>query len=188
MAVVWLTLLVLKSDMFPASWPLDKAVKVCLWNPWVLIADQQLCFHLLDIPVLRDSGICTVWQCRLSPINSNIASWDLHPHRSHLGYYISRRRLHVFPLNITSHFVDYMYHHIMQLYLVIITLNLFLCVCGCVPVSVCGHVCSKGCRPVLIMDKGGGETSSNLLPVSAVSNLASSNGWLANGRAIPMGQ
>ena len=36
--------------------------------------------------------------------------------------------------------------------------------------------------------KGGGETSSNLLPVSAVSNLASSNGQLANGRAIPKGQ
>lgn len=53
------------------------------------------------------------------------------------------------------------------------------CVCVCV---------QKLGRAVLIMDKGGGETSSNLLPESAVSNLASSNGQAANGRAIPQGQ
>lgn len=55
--------------------------------------------------------------------------------------------------------------------------------------TVLGWGCvQRLCRAALIMDKGGGETSSNLLPVSAVSNLASSNGQLANGRAIPWGQ
>lgn len=55
--------------------------------------------------------------------------------------------------------------------------------------TVLGWGCvQRLCRAALIMDEGGGETSSNLLPVSAVSNLASSNGQLANGRAIPKGQ
>lgn len=40
----------------------------------------------------------------------------------------------------------------------------------------------------LITDQGGGGTSSNLLPVSAVSNLASSNGQLANGWGKTRGQ
>lgn len=40
----------------------------------------------------------------------------------------------------------------------------------------------------LIRDQGGGGTSSNLLPVSAVSNLASSNGQLANGWGKTKGQ
>lgn len=40
----------------------------------------------------------------------------------------------------------------------------------------------------LIRDQGGGGTTSNLLPVSAVSNLASSNGQLANGRGKTKGQ
>lgn len=38
------------------------------------------------------------------------------------------------------------------------------------------------------MDKGGGETGSDLLPASAGSNLASSNGRLANGGATAEGQ
>lgn len=40
----------------------------------------------------------------------------------------------------------------------------------------------------LIRDQGGGGTSSNLLPVSAVPNLASSNGQLANGWGKTKGQ
>lgn len=62
-----------------------------------------------------------------------------------------------------------------------------VCVGACVQGCACVCVQKRG-RAVLIMDKGGGETSSNLLPESAVSNLASSNGQAANGRAIPQGQ
>lgn len=160
--------------MFPASWPVVEAVRASL----------QLA------SVNRGSA------ARVSPVGHPCAQWLRGFAQSGLPDYVvchPLARLELFAhtscefgfLDVLKHFntselwIAWIFHHIMQIYAMMFTLGFLVCVCVCV---------QRLYRAALIMDKGGGETSWNLLPASAVSNLASSNGQLANGRAIPQGQ
>lgn len=74
---VWGTLLVLKSDMFPVSWPVDEAVSACLQLAGVNHGSAARVSPVGHRSAPGLEGICTVWSlwlCCLSPISSQIFS------------------------------------------------------------------------------------------------------------------
>lgn len=92
-AVVWVTLLVLKYDMFPASWPVDEAVRACRQLVSVNHGSAAWVSPVGHPSAQGLRGICTVWspwQCCLSPISSYISSLVIHTHQSDLRCHIFR--------------------------------------------------------------------------------------------------
>lgn len=82
-AVVSVTLLVLKSDTFPASWPVVEAVRACLQLASVNHGSAAWCITCRTSLCSGTQGLCTVWsprQCSLSPASSHISSVAIHTH------------------------------------------------------------------------------------------------------------